>query len=119
MGKYAVLLNASTDEIGQTANGLEYALDLDEDDNEVEVYLDGTATQWPGELQANPDHLVNVYLTKAVQRDLVAGACSHCATAFESTEEVKVAGIPLVGDGNHGPSVGELTDERYGLITNG
>lgn len=119
MGKYAVLLNASTNEIGQTANGLEYALDLDENDHEVDVYLDGAATQWPRELETNPDNMVNDYFTEAQQRDLVAGACSHCTTAFESTEEVEAADIELLGDGDHGPSVGRLADEGYELVTIG
>lgn len=44
MEKFAVLLNTSTDEVGQTANGIEYALDLDESGKEVEVFFDGSAT---------------------------------------------------------------------------
>lgn len=45
IGKYVIMLNASTDDVGPTANGLEYALDLEESGHEVQVYLDGSATQ--------------------------------------------------------------------------
>jgi len=85
MDRFAVLLNTSTDEVGQTANGLEYALDLDESGKEVEVFFDGSATEWPGELAANPEHPVTEAFEEAQERGLLAGACSACAGAFETT----------------------------------
>jgi hypothetical protein len=108
MNKYAVLLNTDTEEVGQTVNGLEYAIDLD-----------GAATQWPGELQANPDNPVGEHLTEAVERGLVAGACSYCASTFETTDEVASMDIELLGDGGHGPSVGSLVEDGHELITTG
>jgi hypothetical protein len=119
MDRFAVLLNTSTDEVGQTANGLEYALDLDESGKEVEVFFDGSATQWPGELAANPEHPVNGAFQEARERGLLAGACSACAGAFETEAELEEAGIELLGDGDHGPSVGELADEGFDLLTIG
>lgn len=119
MDKYAVLLNTDTEEVGQTVNGLEYALDLDESDNEVEVFLDGSATAWPGELEANPEHPVNDQFREAQERDLIAGACSACAGAFETTEDIEAADIELLGGGDHGPSVGELADDGFDLLTIG
>jgi hypothetical protein len=119
MDRFAVLLNTSTDEVGRTANGLEYALDLDESGKEVEVFFDGSATEWPGELAANPEHPVTEAFEEAQERGLLAGACSACAGAFETTEEIETAGIELLGDGDHGPSVGELTDEGFDLLTIG
>jgi hypothetical protein len=119
MSKYAVLLNTDTDEVGQTVNGLEYALDLDESDNEVEVFLDGSATAWTAEPEANPEHPVSDQFRDARERDLIAGACSACAGAFETTDELEAAGIELLGGGDHGPSVGELTDDGFDLLTIG
>lgn len=119
MDRYAVLLNTSTDEIGQTVNGLEYALDLDESGNEVEVFFDGSATEWPGEVADRPDHPVGEALAEVQERALVGGACSACAGAFEAAEELEAADIDLVGDGGHGPSVGELTDQGFDLLTIG
>lgn len=119
MDRFAVLLNTSTNEVGQTANGLEYALDLDESGNEVQVFFDGSATAWPGELAANPDHPVNEYLTEATDRGLIAGACSACAGVFETTEELEAADVELLGDGDHGPSVGQLNADGFDLLTIG
>lgn len=55
MGKSAVLLSTSTDEGGRTVNGLEYAASLDESGNDVEVFLDGQATEWPGAVGDAPN----------------------------------------------------------------
>lgn len=119
MDKFAVLLNTSTDEVGQTVNGLEYALDLDESGNEVEVFLDGSATEWPGAISAASDHPVNEAITEARERGLLAGACNACAQSFEATADLTAADFELLGDGDHGPSVGELNAEGYDLLTIG
>lgn len=120
MGKYAVLLNGDTDDVGSTVNGLEYALDLDGSGHEVDVFLDGAATQWPGQLTEKPDHPVNNYFSDARDRDLVAGACGFCAHAFGGAEGCREAGVELLGDENeHNPDVGELATEGYELITVG
>lgn len=120
MGKYAVLLNGDTEDVGPTVNGLEYALDLDASGHEVDVFLDGVATQWPGQLQAKPDHPVNDYFSEARDRELVAGACGFCANAFDGAEGCREAGVELLGDEDtHGPDVGEVAAEGFELVTVG
>lgn len=119
MERFAVLLNTSTDEIGQTVNGLEYALDLDEHGNDVEVFLDGSATEWPGAVAEQPEHPVNEALAEAQERGLVSGACSACAGSFGAAEGLEAAGIDLLGDGDHGPSVAELNEQGFDLLTIG
>lgn len=117
--RYAVLVNASTDDVGPAANGLEYALDLDEAGHEVEVYLDGAATKWPDRLEAKPEHPVAEHFEEVEDRGLVAGACGHCANAFGATEGIEARGIEVIGeDGEHGPDVGELA-ETHDLLTIG
>lgn len=120
MGKYAVLLNASTDDIGPAANGLEYALDLDEAGHEVDVFLDGAATQWPGQFIEQPDHPVNTYFEAADERGLVAGACGFCADAFGGAEGCRGAGVEILGSvDEHAPSAGELVGDGFELLTVG
>lgn len=51
MAQYALMLNAAPDELGSTVNGFQYGLKLNDHDHEVNVFLDGYATRWPGELQ--------------------------------------------------------------------
>lgn len=118
MGKYAVLVNADTDQVGQAANGLAYALALDDDGHEVVVFFDGAATQWPGTLLRKPDHPVTEDFAEARERGLVAGACEFCATAFGCADECTDAGVELLGDETaHAPDVGTLASDGYEFIT--
>lgn len=120
MGRYAVLLNASTDDIGPMANGLEYALELDEHGHHVEVYLDGIATQWPGTLADHPDHPVNKYFSEAMELGIIEGACGYCAHAFDAADGVAAADIPLLGgEEHHAPDVGALANDGYEFLTVG
>lgn len=120
MAKYAVLVNSGIDDVGPTANALEYALDLDEGGHEADVYFDGESTQWIGELADNPDHPVNDYFTQARERDLVAGVCGYCADAFGAYEDALEAGVEAIGgEDSHGPSVSALVDDGYELLTVG
>lgn len=119
MSDYAVMLNGGTDDIGQTANGLEYAIDLDESGFDVELYFDGESTNWPGLLHDKPDHPVNKFYEEAHERGLIGGACSYCANAFGGTEGCERAGVELLGNGEHAPDVGELAADGTQLITVG
>lgn len=120
MAAYAIMLNGSTDDIGPTANGLEYAIDLDNHDHEVTVYFDGASTQWPGLLSKKPDHPVNKYFEEVSDRGLIGGACGYCAHAFDGVEGCEETGIELIGGAeNHGPDVGELVSNGIQLITVG
>ena len=116
--KFAVLVNGDTDHVGPTANGLEYALDLDESDYQVEVYFDGAATQWPATLNEKPDHPVNEYYEEAREKGLIGGACGYCANSYGSYDELDDLGVDLLGGReNHGPDAGDLVDDGYELIT--
>lgn len=117
MSKYAILLNASTDDVGPTANGLEYALDLDQAGHDVNVYFDGVATQWPGELVEKPNHPINKFFNEADDRGLIAGACGFCADSFNGVEGCKEAGVEILGGPDeHAPPPSELVDNGYELL---
>lgn len=62
---------------------------------------------------------MNEALAEAQERELIGGACSACAGSFGTADELEEADIDLVGDGDHGPSVGELTDQGFDLLTIG
>jgi len=117
--QYAILLNASTDDVGPAANGLEYALDLDDGGHEVDVYLDGAATKWADQIEAKPDHPVGEYFQQAEDRGLIAGACGFCADAFDATEGIEARDIDLLGSPEeHAPDIAELA-ETHDLLTIG
>lgn len=120
MSQYALMMNAGPDRVGSAVNGFQYALKLDDHDHEVSVYLDGEATQWPGELQSRDGHPMNEYFSELRERELIAGACQFCANAFDGTAGCREAGIDLLGEnGDHGPDVGRLAADGVQLLTVG
>lgn len=120
MSEYAVLLNSSTEDVWPTANGLEYALDLDEDGHEVDVYFDGAATQRPRQLAEKPNHPINNFFDEADDRGLIAGACGFCADSFDATEGCGKASVDILGGAaEHAPRPSQLVDDEYELLTIG
>lgn len=120
MSKYAILLNTSTDDVGPTANGFEYAIDLDRGGHDVDLFFDGVATRWPGQLVEKPDHPINKFFEEAEERGLVAGACGFCADSFGGAEGCEKAGVEILGSPDeHAPKPSELIDEGYELLTVG
>ena len=118
MSRYALLLSAGPDRVGTALNGIEYALSLDDGGYTVAIYLDGAATQWPGEMETRVDHPLSKGLTSAIDRELIAGCCVFCADAFGGVEGCRAAGIPLLGVAGeeHGPDVAQLVDDGYELL---
>jgi len=120
VSEYAVLLNLSTEDVWPTANGLEYALDLDEGGHEVDVYFDGAATQRPRQLAEKPNHPINNFFDEADDRGLIAGACGFCADSFDATEGCEKASVyNLGGAAEHAPRPSQLVDDEYELLTIG
>lgn len=117
--KYAIMINAGPDDPGPSVNAFEYARDLDEGGHHVEVYLDGVATKWPGELAQNPDHPLNDTFDEVAKRGLIRGACGACAAAFDSAEECQRAGIDVATEEGHSPEVSDLASEGYELMVVG
>jgi hypothetical protein len=118
--KYAVLLNAGPESVAVAGNAFNYAVELDEAGHDVEIYLDGKATQWPAEFAENPDRPFSHHWEAVKERDLLTGACGYCANAFDAAEACTLEGVDLLsGKGQHAPSVGELADRDYEFLTIG
>ena len=116
--KYAILMNAGPDQTPTAGNAMNYALELDDAGYEVGIYLDGKATRWPGEFAENPDQPFNYDWEQIRDRGLIVGACGYCANAFEAVQACDAAAITLLSDtGEHAPSVAELAEEGYELVT--
>ncbi|MEF8820943.1 MAG: hypothetical protein V5A52_01580 [Halovenus sp.] len=118
--KYAVLLNAGPDSISVAGNGFNYALELADEGFEVELFLDGEATNWPAEFVENPDRPYDSDWERIQRKGLIAGVYGYCANAFDVVEECKSSGVGLLGEEtNHAPSVPELAKQNYGILTVG
>lgn len=117
-GKYAILLNAGPEDGSTANNAFGYAIELDDAGHDVELFLDGTATKWATEFAEDPDRPFSHRWRTIQSRGLLAGACGYCADAFDATDSCKRANVDLLSDsGQHAPSVGELADRGYELLT--
>lgn len=47
----------------------------------------------------------------------MAGACSYCAEAFESTQQVEDVGVKLLDEYKRHPSFRSLREDGYQVIT--
>jgi sulfur relay (sulfurtransferase) complex TusBCD TusD component (DsrE family) len=118
--QFAILMNAGPDQGATANNGFGYAIDLDDAGHDVRLFLDGTATRWPAEFTENPDRPFNHKWNTIQARGLLVGACGYCADAFGQTESIERANVDLLsGSGEHAPSVSELAEGGYELVTIG
>ncbi len=111
MEKVAVVVFADTETHGDVAravNALLAAKEFKEGNDEIRLIFDGAGTKWIGEL-SKPDHPSH-RLYEAV-KDQIVGVCSFCAAAFGAREAVRAAGIPLLDEYGHHPSLRKLVCE--------
>lgn len=114
--KFAFILKTSTDREAVTLTTLEQVLDLADAGYETNVYLDGPATQWAEHVTNDDDSPVGEYLTEAVERGLLVGACGLCTVKFDSVDKLRGADIEQFGDGTeHGIDAARLASEGFEL----
>jgi hypothetical protein len=117
MTKVAVLLLADTrghGDLGRAANAFTTVRELKDGGDEVKLILDGAGTKWLAALNGSDHKLRPAY--EAV-RDRLAGVCRYCAGAFGATDAAVKEGVPLLADYDGHPSVKQLLDEGYQIIT--
>jgi len=118
--KYAIIMNAGPEDFAAAGNGFNYAVELDDGGYKVDLFLDGKASKWPAEFAEDPDRPFNHQWRILRSRDIVAGACGYCANAFDATEAYHESDMELLSDANsHAPSVAELADDGYEIMTIG
>ena len=116
MKKTAFVILAAGEEpesMGRVVNGLMGALEFKESGEETQIIFDGAGTQAAAAF-ADPDHKYNDLFEKV--RGFVRGACSYCADAYEVTEKVEKAGIPLVDEFKGHPSFRSLIEEDFNIL---
>ncbi|MBW3605117.1 MAG: hypothetical protein KY460_09455 [Actinobacteria bacterium] len=110
-----VLADIETHEaLGRAVNAMVTALDCKEAGDDVQLIFDGGGTRWPPVL-ADEDHQAHDLYTRI--EDTVRGACSYCADAFESTEDLKAMGVELLDEYKRHPSFRRLMADGYQIVT--
>lgn len=117
MGKIAILLNATPENVELFREVIELALGFDEAGHEVEIFLDSVGTRWPEAVVDTPASSGSECFREAKARGLVAGACGHCANVFEATGGCETTGVEVLCDADeHAPDIDDLVDEGYQLL---
>lgn len=101
-------------DLGRITNALEVAKEFSEAGDEVQIIFDGAGTKWIGQLADEQNQINPLY--KAVEKH-VKGACKFCAGAFGVTNQVKSAGVTLLDDYEDHPSVRNLVQDGYQVLT--
>ncbi|MCF8303874.1 MAG: hypothetical protein K9I94_11410 [Bacteroidales bacterium] len=117
MNKIAVLVLADSQthgDMGRIVNALEVAKEFKDGGDEVQIIFDGAGTTWIGKI-ADPDNQMNPLYEGL--KDNIKGACGFCSNAFGVKQQVIKAGIPLLEDYDGHPSIKEVVDAGYQVIS--
>ncbi|MBW3662745.1 MAG: DsrE family protein [Actinobacteria bacterium] len=110
-----VLADTETHEnLARVVNAMTAVKEFHDAGDDVKLIFDGAGTRWPGEL-SDTDHQAH-RLYESVE-DVIAGACSYCAEAFDATEDVENAGIRLLDEYKRHPSFRTLLQDGYEVLT--
>ena len=104
---FIILATGDTPEsLGRVVNALMGALEYVEKGEDVQVVFDGAGTQAAAEFSKD-DHKYHELFSKVRGK---VSVCSYCADAFEMTEKIKAAGLPLVDEFKGHPSYRKLIE---------
>jgi hypothetical protein len=117
MANAAVIILAGTEgheNLGRLVNGLETAKEFAQNDGDnLELIFDGAGTQWIPELEDEDSDYHDLY--QAVKDE--AAACDYCSGAFGVSDAVADAGVVTIDDNDGHPSIRDLVDDDYEIIT--
>jgi hypothetical protein len=117
MPSAAVILLADIDSpegTGRMANALTTVNEFQQAGDDALLIFDGAATRWVPQL-AGTDHKYHRLFEDV--RERVHGACVYCARAYGVKDEIEDTGIPLVDEYKGHPSIRDLIERGYHVIT--
>lgn len=115
--KVAVIVFSDSEthaDMARIANAMQIIREFTDAGDEARLLFDGAGVTWPPKLSAK-GHPLNPLFEKI--KSFVGGACMYCSRAFKVAEEVEKSGIMLLGDYKGHPSVRNLIQEGYQVIT--
>jgi hypothetical protein len=92
------------------------ALDMRERGQEATVIFEGRAVTLVAELE-KPKNAFHQLYGKARQAGLIRGVCKACSAKLGALEAVRAAGLPLLEGMSGHPSLGELQEQGYTVLT--
>ena len=91
-------------------------LDLHEKGNEVRIVVEGSATKLIPEM-ARQDHPLFALYRRALEKELIAGACRACSAKLGVKQAIEQTGLALLDDMNGHPGMAKFLDEGFEMIS--
>ncbi|MCW7753175.1 cytoplasmic protein [Desulfobotulus sp. H1] len=91
-------------------------LDMHERGDEVALVLEGSSTALIPELEKEA-HPLHALWRKALDAEIVAGACRACCSKMKALQAAEKAGLSLLDDMAGHPSMTAFRDGGYTLLT--
>ena len=116
MTKFAVFIFAdpeTTEGLGRVVNAMEMVKELREANHDVKLYFDGYGTGWPAKLSGK-DHIAHKLFESVKGKDV--GACTFCATAFNTKGGVQQSSIQLINEYDQHISIAKLVSNGYQIV---
>lgn len=117
MLKVAIVVLAGTsgaEALGRVVNALEAVKEFQSAGDDVRLLFDAAGTQWIAEL-THPEHKYHALFQNV--RESVTGICTYCANAFQVSESIARAELPLADEYEGHPSFRQLILDGYRVIT--
>lgn len=117
MTKAAIVVLADTEtagDLGRVVNALTTAKEFKDADDDVAIVFDGAGTKWIPEL-SDTNHKYSELFGEV--RERIAGACAYCSKAYGVRDGVESAGIALLDEYEHHPSLHGYASDGYQVIT--
>jgi hypothetical protein len=92
------------------------ALDMHGRGDDVQIVMEGEATQLVSEL-SKPDNWLNSLWQKARDENLVAGACKACSQKLGIREDIEAHGLAFLDDMSGHPGMAAFRDRGFDIIT--
>lgn len=91
-------------------------LDMSEKGNAVRIIVEGSATKLVPEM-VKPDHPLFALYQKALEKELIVGACKACSAKLGVKPAIEQTGLPLIGEMHGHPGMAQYLDAGFEIIS--
>lgn len=123
MAKIAIILQAGPgthENLARAFHAMVYSKELKERGHQVSLVFDGASTEWLARW-AHPENESDVMMARLFgelkEAGLAYSVCDFCSVSFGVRDELQEHGEPLVAEYMDHPSVVDLVEEGFHLIT--
>ena len=91
------------------------ALDLQANDNQCKIIIEGEATRLIPEI-SQEGHFLNGLYRQMLAQGLLEGVCRACSSKMQVLENIKKEGLPLLDDMSGHPGMAKYIEQGFEII---